>query len=405
MRTRDFCAEWQEKKGWEQSPSGCGKVKDRTGLLISGYFSGTKLRWILENVPGAKDKAHRGDLLFGTIDTWLIWNLTGGVRGGIHVTDVTNASRTLLMNIRDLEWDEEMLDFLGIPARMLPRIEPSSHVYGVTAKSASIEGGIPIAGDLGDQQAALFGQTCFEPGMVKNTYGTGLFMLLNTGETCASSQNGLLTTVAYSLEKGRRVYALEGSVAMGGATVQWLRDNLRMIDTAEDTAYFAEKAKDSGGVYFVPAFSGLFAPHWDMNARGVIVGLTRYARKEHLVYAALESICYQTRDVLDAMQKDSKIRVSEMKVDGGAVTNDILMQMQADIAGSDVVRPVFKETTALGAAYAAGLAVGFWDSLGSLKALWKKDRSFSPAIAEAEREAKYRGWKKAVEKSKGWLEE
>ncbi|MDR1622348.1 MAG: glycerol kinase GlpK [Synergistaceae bacterium] len=405
MRTQDFCAEWSKMKGWEQSAVGCGKAKDKTGLLVNNYFSGTKLRWILENVEGAKDKAHRGNLLFGTIDTWLLWNLTGGVKGGIHATDVTNASRTLLMNIKTLDWDEEMLDFLGIPVSMLPQIEPSSHVYGMTAKTAAFEGGIPVSGILGDQQAALFGQACFDPGMVKNTYGTGLFMLLNTGDVCASSQNGLLTTPAYSLEKGHCVYALEGSVAMGGATVQWLRDNLRMIDSAEDSEYFANKAKDSAGVYFVPAFSGLFAPYWDMSARGAIVGLTRYVRKEQLVYAALESICYQTRDVLEAMQKDSNVHVSEMKVDGGAVANDTLMQMQADIAGSGVVRPMFKETTALGAAYAAGLAVGFWDSLDTLRGLWKKDRTFSPAITPEEREAKYKNWRKAIEKSRGWLEE
>ncbi|MDR3231964.1 MAG: glycerol kinase GlpK [Synergistaceae bacterium] len=404
MRTQDFCAEWQKTKGWEQTPTGNGKVKDKTGLLISNYFSGTKLRWILENVEGARDKAHRGDLLFGTIDTWLLWNLTGGVRGGIHVTDVTNASRTLLMNIKTLTWDEEMLDFLGIPVSMLPRIEPSSCVYGTTAKNAAFEAGIPISGILGDQQAALFGQACFEPGMLKNTYGTGLFMLLNTGDVCASSQNGLLTTPAYSLKRGSCVYALEGSVAMGGATVQWLRDNLRVIDTAEDSEYFANKAGDSGGVYFVPAFSGLFAPYWDMSARGTIVGLTRYVRKEHLVCAALESICYQTRDVLEAMQKDSNIHVSAMKVDGGAVGNDTLMRMQADIAGCDVVRPLFRETTALGAAYAAGLAVGFWDSLDMLGALWKKDRAFSPTITPEERETKYRRWQKAIEKSRGWTE-
>ncbi|GHT00960.1 glycerol kinase [Synergistales bacterium] len=404
MRTQDFCSEWQRIKGWEQTTAGCGKVKDKTGLLINNYFSGTKLRWILENVGGAKERARQGDLLFGTIDTWLIWNLTGGVRGGIHVTDVTNASRTLLMNIHTLSWDEEMLDFLDIPVSMLPRIEPSSHVYGMTAKSASLDAGIPVAGDLGDQQAALFGQACFEPGMLKNTYGTGLFMLLNTGAALASSQNGLLTTPAYSLENGSCVYALEGSVAMGGATIQWLRDNLRIIDTADDSEYFAKKAKDSGGVYFVPAFSGLFAPYWDMSARGAIVGLTRYARKEQIICAALESICYQTRDILEAMQKDSNINVSEMKVDGGAVVNDTLMQMQADIAGSSVVRPFFKETTALGAAYAAGLAVKFWDSLDTLKRLWKKDRSFAPVITTEERNAKYKKWLRAIEKSRGWDE-
>ncbi len=402
-RTRDFCVEWCGMEGWKQTPAGCGKVKDKTGLLINNYFSGTKLRWVLENVGGARERAERGDLLFGTIDSWLIWNLTGGPNGGVHVTDVTNASRTLLMNIETFSWDEEMLDFLGVPAGMLPKIEPSSHIYGTTAKSAFLPAGIPIAGDLGDQQSALFGQACFTPGDVKNTYGTGLFMLINTGDTCAASQNGLLTTPAYSLGDGSCAYALEGSVAMGGATIQWLRDNLRILDSAGDSEWFARKAEDSAGVYFVPAFSGLLAPHWDMSARGAIVGLTGYARKEHLIRASLESICYQTRDVLEAMRKDAGISVSEMKVDGGAVVNDTLMQMQADIAGCRVVRPQFKETTALGAAYAAGLAVKFWDSLDALRTLWKKDRVFLPAIDLEACEAKYEGWRKAVDKSRGWV--
>jgi glycerol kinase len=402
-RTHDFCLEWQGMSGWEQSPTGVGKVKTKTGLLISSYFSGTKLKWLLDNVPNVRERAGSGDLLFGTIDTWLIWNLTGGVNGGIHVTDVTNASRTMLMNIGTLDWDDEMLEFLGVPRQMLPRIMPSSCIYGLTAKNSPFGAGIPISGDLGDQQAALFGQICFKKGMIKNTYGTGNFMLANTGDVCAQSQNGLLTTVAYGLSEGRCVYALEGSVAMGGATVQWLRDNLRIIDGAEDSEYYAKKAGNSGGIYLVPAFSGLFAPHWDMSARGIIVGLTRYVRKEHLIYAALESICYQTRDVLDVMQKDSGISISELKVDGGAVVNDVLMQMQADIIGRSVVRPVLKETTALGAAYAAGIAVGVWGSTEELEALWKRDRVFSPAIAEAEREEKYKNWRRAVEKSRGWI--
>ena len=404
MRTQDFCAAWQKTEGWKQSLTGEGKVKDKTGLLISGYFSGTKLNWILDNVPHARARANRGELLFGTIDTWLIWNLTGGVNGGIHVTDVTNASRTLLMNIKSLKWDDEMLTFLNIPKVILPQIKPSSHVYGFTAENGPFEAPIPVAGDLGDQQAALFGQTCFKRGCVKNTYGTGCFMLMNTGETCAHSQNGLLTTVGYGMEEGRCVYALEGSIAMGGATIQWLRDNLRLIDTAEDSEYFATKAKDSAGVYFVPAFSGLFAPYWDMSARGAIMGLTRYVRKEHLVHATLESICYQTYDVLEAMKKDSGIDVSELKVDGGASANNMLMQLQADIVGTRVVRPVIQETTALGAAYAAGLAVNFWDSTQELEALWKKERDFAPEITSEERAKKYRGWQKAVEKSKGWAE-
>lgn len=404
MRTQDFCTAWQKTAGWEQSITGEGKVKDKTGLLISGYFSGTKLNWILDNVPHARARANRGELLFGTIDTWLIWNLTGGVNGGIHVTDVTNASRTLLMNLKSLDWDEEMLAFLDIPKVMLPQIKPSSHIYGFTAENGPFEAAIPVAGDLGDQQAALFGQTCFKQGSVKNTYGTGCFMLMNTGDRCAHSRNGLLTTVGYGMEEGRCVYALEGSIAMGGATIQWLRDNLRLIDTAEDTEYFAAKAKDSAGVYFVPAFSGLFAPYWDMSARGAIMGLTRYVRKEHLVHATLESICYQTCDVLEAMKKDSGIDVSELKVDGGASTNDLLMQLQADIVGTRVVRPVIQETTALGAAYAAGLAVSFWSSTQELEALWKKERDFAPEITPEERAKKYAGWQKAVGKSKGWAE-
>jgi glycerol kinase len=405
MRTQDFCGEWQKISGWGQDDKGRGKVKDHTGLLISPYFSGTKIKWILDNVPGSREKAAKGELLFGNIDTWLIWNLTGGPNGGVHVTDVSNASRTLLMNIKTLKWDEEMAKFLDIPLAMLPKIKPSSAVYGNTIPGGPFGASIPVSGDLGDQQAALFGQACYNKGDTKNTYGTGSFMLMNIGENPATSDNGLLTTAGYSLEDGKCVYALEGSVAMGGATVQWLRDNLRIIDTAEDSEYFANKAKDSGGTYFVPAFSGLFAPYWDMSARGAVVGLTRYVRKEHLVYAALESICYQTRDVLQAMQKDSRVEVSEMKVDGGAVANDTLMQMQADIAGIGVVRPQFRETTALGAAYAAGLAVGFWDSLDSLKVLWKKDRAFSPLLTPEERERKYKGWQKAIEKSRGWFSE
>lgn len=404
MRTQDFCLEWQKIPGWKQSPTGEGKVKDKTGLLISGYFSGTKLKWILDNVPDARLKAERGELLFGTIDTWLIWNLTGGIEGGVHVTDPTNASRTLLMNIHTLDWDEEMLSFLCIPRNILPEIRPSSAIYGLTAEKGPFEGKIPVAGNLGDQQAALFGQTCFREGCVKNTYGTGCFMLMNTGETCAHSQNGLLSTVAYSLKDGQCSYALEGSIAMTGATIQWLRDNLRLIDNAEDSEYYATKAGGSGGVYFVPAFSGLFAPYWDMNARGSILGLTRFVRKEHLVYATLESICYQTRDVLEAMKKDAQIDIYEMRVDGGASVNDVLMQLQADIVGAEVIRPVFKETTALGAAYAAGLAVGFWSSLEALELLWKKDKNFAPQISEDERGKKYKGWLKAVDKSKGWLE-
>ena len=404
MRTQDFCAEWQKVPGWEQSKTGEGKVKDITGLLISPYFSGTKIKWILDNVPGARDRAAKGEILFGNIDTWLIWNLTGGPDGGVHVTDVSNASRTLLMDIKTLQWSEEMASFLDVPLAMMPKIMPSSCVYGHTRADGPFGAEIPVAGDLGDQQAALFGQACFGKGDTKNTYGTGCFMLMNIGETPSPSKNGLLTTAAYSLEEGKCVYALEGSIAITGAAVQWLRDNLRLFDEAPDSEYFASKVEDSGGIYFVPAFSGLYAPYWDMSARGAIVGLTRYIRKEHIVRATLESICYQTRDVVEAMNKDSGVSLAELKVDGGAVKNDLLMQMQADILGSKVVRPQVNETTALGAAYAAGLAVGFWKSTDELKEHWAEDRRFDPLMSKERREEAYAGWKKAISKAQNWID-
>ncbi|ACZ19774.1 glycerol kinase [Thermanaerovibrio acidaminovorans DSM 6589] len=404
MRTQDFCAEWQKVPGWEQSRTGEGKVKDITGLLISPYFSGTKIKWILDNVPGARDRAAKGEILFGNIDTWLIWNLTGGPDGGVHVTDVSNASRTLLMDIKTLQWSEEMASFLDVPLAMMPKIMPSSCVYGHTRADGPFGAEIPVAGDLGDQQAALFGQACFGKGDTKNTYGTGCFMLMNIGETPSPSKNGLLTTAAYSLEEGKCVYALEGSIAITGAAVQWLRDNLRLFDEAPDSEYFASKVEDSGGIYFVPAFSGLYAPYWDMSARGAIVGLTRYIRKEHIVRATLESICYQTRDVVEAMNKDSGVSLAELKVDGGAVKNDLLMQMQADILGSKVVRPQVNETTALGAAYAAGLAVGFWKSTDELKEHWAEDRRFDPLMSKERREEAYAGWKKAISKAQNWID-
>ena len=405
MRTQDFCTEWQRTPGWEQDETGQGKVKDHTGLLISPYFSGTKIKWILDQVPGSRGRAEKGELLFGNIDTWLIWNLTGGVNGGVHVTDVTNASRTLLMNINTLKWDEEMASFLDVPIAMLPAIKPSSHVYGHTMETGPFEAKIPVAGDLGDQQAALFGQACYSKGEAKNTYGTGCFMLMNIGEKPILSKNGLLTTAAYSLKEGKCVYALEGSVAITGAAVQWLRDNLRLLDDAPDSEYLARKVGDSGGMYFVPAFSGLYAPYWDMSARGAMVGLTRYIRKEHIIYATLESICYQTRDVVEAMNKDSGVPLTALKVDGGAVANNLLMQMQADILGTKVVRPVVSETTALGAAYAAGLATGFWANEGELRENWAEDRRFDNLLAADKREKQYKGWLKAVEKSKGWIDE
>jgi len=404
MRTQDFCGEWQRTPGWQQTASGEGKVKDHTGLLISPYFSGTKIKWILDNVPGARERAAKGEILFGNIDTWVIWNLTGGPNGGVHVTDVSNASRTLLMNIKTLQWDQEMMKFLDVPAAMLPAIKPSSFVYGHTKADGPFGAAIPVAGDLGDQQAALFGQACFRKGDAKNTYGTGSFLLLNIGEDPVLSKNGLLTTAGYSLQEGKCTYALEGSIAITGAAVQWLRDNLRLFDEAPDSEYFARKVEDSGGIYFVPAFSGLYAPYWDMEARGAIVGLTRYIRKEHLIRATLESICYQTRDVVEAMNKDSGVPLAELKVDGGAVKNDLLMQMQADILGTKVVRPEVNETTALGAAYAAGLATGFWKSTDELTDHWAEDRRFDPLLAADKRAEHYKGWQKAVTKAKGWID-
>ncbi|NCB85906.1 MAG: glycerol kinase [Gammaproteobacteria bacterium] len=373
-------------------------VRENTGLLLDAYFSGTKVKWILDNVEGAREKAERGELLFGTIDTWLIWKMTNGE---VHVTDPTNASRTMLYNIRDLQWDGHILQELGIPALMLPQVRPSSEVYGYTTRGGGAQ--IPISGIAGDQQAALFGQLCFEKGMAKNTYGTGCFLLMNTGETPVKSESGLLTTIAVG-PTGNVNYALEGSVFMGGATVQWLRDELRLIDDATDTGYFAGKVKDSNGVYLVPAFVGLGAPYWDPYARGAIVGLTRGANRNHIIRAALESIAYQSRDVLDAMQKDSGIRLASLKVDGGAVANDFLMQFQSDIMGTTVVRPKLIETTALGAAFLAGLAVGFWESTAELSDKFSIDREFEPALPAEQREQLYSGWQKAVTRSQHWVD-
>jgi glycerol kinase len=372
----------------------------KTGLPIATYFSAPKLRWIFDQHPDLCEAAQRGDLLFGTVDSWLIWNLTGGS----HVTDVTNASRTMLMSLETLDWDDELLDLFQIPRQILPEIRPSSdpEFYGHTLQNGPFRASIPVCGALGDQQAATVGQTCFDPGDAKNTYGTGCFMLLNTGEELVYSQNGLLTTVAYRLGDRPPVYALEGSIAMAGATIQWLRDNLKLIASAEETETLAQSVDDNGGCYLVPAFSGLFAPYWRSDARGVIVGLTRYVNRAHIVRAALESICYQTREILDAMEADSDIHLRALKVDGGATVNNFLMQLQADILGATVIRPQVAETTSLGAAYAAGLAVGFWPDIESLRANWQVDREWSPQIDDDARAAGFAGWKKAVARTFDW---
>ena len=395
-RTRELCQE-MIARGLEPL------IRDRTGLVVATYFSGPKIRWILDNVPGVREKAERGEALFGNVDTWLIWNLTGGPHGGAHVTDYTNASRTMLMNLRTLNWDQQILDELGIPRSMLPSIRPSSDAgyYGRVASGMALAG-VPVCGDLGDQQAALVGQTCFSPGDAKNTYGTGCFMLLNTGSQVVQSKQGLLTTAAYGLGPGQCSYALEGSIAITGAAVQWLRDNLGLIKTAAETEAIASSVDDAGGVYFVPAFSGLFAPYWDMDARGVIVGLTRYVTRAHIVRATLESICYQTREVLEAMNADAGLNLSALKVDGGAVVNDFLMQLQADILGLTVIRPTVRETTALGAAYAAGLASGVWQNLEELKSNWAVERVFEPHWSADRRDSGYAGWRKAVQRAMKW---
>ena len=372
-------------------------IRARTGLLIDAYFSATKIKWILDNVPGARERAQRGELLFGTVDSWLIWKLTGGEA---HVTDATNASRTMLFNIHTMEWDREICEMLGIPMCMLPEVRPSSEVYGYTSLGAAR---VPIAGAAGDQQAALFGQTCFAPGEVKNTYGTGCFLLMNTGDVPIESKNGLLTTVAASAD-GRAAYALEGSVFVGGAVSQWLRDELKLISESADSEYFARKVRDSAGVYVVPAFTGLGAPYWDMYARGAIVGLTRGAGRNHIIRAALESIAYQTLDVLEAMRADSGQRVTELKVDGGASANNLLMQFQADCAQVTVRRPMIRETTALGAAYLAGLAVGLWRDVREITAHWTLDRAFAPEMDAAAAARLVTGWHKAVERSRSWAD-
>jgi len=392
-RTSKICDNLKEK-GLEET------IKHKTGLMVDAYFSGTKIKWILDNVEGAREKAEAGKLRFGTIDTWLIWKLTNGK---VHVTDYTNASRTMIYNIFDLKWDEDLLQELNIPSSLLPEVKPSSQIYGNT--DVDVFGAeVPIAGIAGDQQAATFGQVCYERGMVKNTYGTGCFMLMNTGEDPIESKHGLLTTIAYGIN-GKVNYALEGSIFVTGAAVQWLRDELKIIDSAADTEYYATKVKDNGGVYFVPAFAGLGAPYWDMYARGTIVGLTRGSSKAHIIRATLESIAYQTRDVLEAMEADSGIKLKTLRVDGGAALNNFLLQFQADILGVEVERPVVNETTALGAAYLAGLAVGFWNGQEELLRKWKRDALFTPQMDADEREKLYAGWKRAVERAKNWIEE
>lgn len=376
---------------------GQDRFRKKTGLPLATYFSGPKIKWILDNVNGAREKAKKGDLLFGNIDTWLIWKLTGE-----HVTDVTNASRTMLMNLKTLDWDDAILKVMGIPRAMLPEIRSSSEVYG-NIKTGVLQG-VPVAGDLGDQQAALFGQTCFKAGEAKNTYGTGCFMLLNTGEKPVQSKAGLLTTLGYKIGDGKPVYALEGSIAITGALIQWLRDNLGLIQSSAEVEAFAKSVEDNGGIYFVPAFSGLYAPYWKSDARGAIVGMTRYVNKGHIARAALEATAYQTREVLDAMRKDSGVKLKTLKVDGGMVFNELLMQFQADILNVPVVRPKVAETTALGAAYAAGLAVGFWKDTDELKANWGRDREWSPNMSAKRREGLYSGWKKAVTRTFDWVE-
>ncbi len=381
---------------------GAERYKAKVGLPLATYFSGPKIRWILDNVDGARQRAENGDLLFGNTDTWTLWNLTGGPNGGVHATDVSNASRTMLMDLDKLSWDTDIAGEMGIPLSMLPEIRSSSEQYGTGA--GGVLNGVPIAGILGDQQAATFGQVCYEVGTAKNTYGTGNFMLLNTGEEKVASKNGLLTTVCYKIGDQRPIYALEGSIAITGALVQWLRDNLKIIGSAAEIETLASSVDDNGGAYFVPAFSGLFAPYWRADARGALVGLTRYVTREHLARAVLEATAFQTREVLDAMNADSGVALTELKVDGGMVQNELLMQFQADLLDVPVVRPKVAETTALGAAYAAGLAVGYWDGLDDLRANWAEDKRWEPALDATERERIYRNWKKAVTKSFDWVD-
>jgi glycerol kinase len=399
-RTDEICRNIVEQYGQEA-------FKAKTGLPVATYFSGPKLRWILDNVPKAKRAAQKGDALFGTIETWLIWWLTGGPEGGVHITDVTNASRTMLMDLDTLEWDETILRALNIPRPMLPGIVPSSDskFWGTTLKKGPLAHPVPVCGALGDQQAALVGQSCFEPGEAKNTYGTGCFLLLNTGKARVRSHHGLITTVGYRIDSQDPVYCLEGSIAVAGALVQWLRDNLGLIAKASDIEALAGTVEDNGGAYFVPAFSGLFAPYWRADARGVIAGLTRFVNRGHIARAVLEAGAFQTKDIVESMNRDSGVELQSLKVDGGMVFNDLLMQFQADMLNVPVIRPGIAETTALGAAYAAGLAVGFWPDLESLRRNWTVGKIWLPAMEQEERERKYGEWKKAVERTFDWVED
>jgi glycerol kinase len=393
-RTDTICNELERDGGQD-------RLRDKTGLPLATYFSGPKVKWILDNVAGVREKAEAGEVLFGNIDSWLIWNLTGGPDGGVHVTDVTNASRTLMMNLKTLDWDPEILQILGVPRAMLPSIRSSSQVYGECRGALA---GIAVAGDLGDQQAALFGQTCFAVGEAKNTYGTGNFLLLNTGTSPVPSKSGLLTTLAYKIGEQPAVYCLEGSIAITGALVQWMRDNLGLIKTSAEIEQLAASVDDNGGAYFVPAFSGLFAPYWKSDARGVIAGLTRYVTKGHLARAALEATAWQTREVVDAMNADSGVALTSLRVDGGMVYNELLMQFQSDVLGVPVIRPKVAETTSLGACYAAGYAVGFWSKEEELRANWGVDHTWEPKMEAAERDREYRLWKKAVTRTFDWVE-
>jgi glycerol kinase len=398
-RTKDICDALSADGGQD-------RFRPQVGLPLATYFSGPKVKWILENVDGVRAAAEKGDAIFGNIDTWEIWWLTGGPDGGAHVTDVTNASRTMLMNLETLDWDDEILGIIGIPRQMLPKVVPSSDpdIWGYTPNTGPFGERIPVCGDLGDQQAALFGQACYNAGESKNTYGTGCFMLLNTGTSPVPSESGLLTTLGYKIGNQPAVYALEGSIAITGALVQWLRDNLKIIEKTKDVEALANTVEDNGGIYFVPAFSGLFAPYWRSDARGVIVGMTRYVNDGHFARAALEATAFQTREVLDAMNKDSGVDLTVLKVDGGMVYNELLMQFQADILGVPVVRPVVAETTALGAAYAAGMGVGFWTSFDDLRADWQIDKTWEPDMDAGTRAALYEGWLKAVTRTFDWVE-
>ena len=396
-RTQKIC----DELAGDQGPD---RFKDICGLPLATYFSGPKVKWILDNVEGARAKAEAGDLLFGNMDTWVLWNLTGGVNGGVHVTEPTNASRTMLMDVRKLQWDDSMCEVMGIPKSMLPEIKSSSEIYGYGRKNGLLID-TPISGILGDQQAATFGQACFHKGMAKNTYGTGCFMLMNTGKEAIFSENGLLTTVCYKIGDQPTVYALEGSIAVAGSLVQWLRDNLKMFETAPEIEALASTVEDNGGAYFVPAFSGLFAPYWRPDARGALVGLTRYVNRGHIARAVLESTAFQTREVLEAMNADSGVPLTELRVDGGMTANETLMQFQADQVNVPVVRPVVAETTALGAAYAAGIAVGFWEGEHDVTDNWAEDKRWEPKMDQDERERLFRNWKKAVTKTFDWMDD